>query len=77
MCDKMAISAYILIIVEIDPFLRVQMRAKEKFNRHQFLRRKFKIKVSRIWVLKLYQVWERETNTNLIRIMGLYCHFLN
>ena len=36
MCDKMAISAYILKIVEKDPFLRVQMRAKEVFNRHQF-----------------------------------------
>ena len=37
MCDKMAISAYILKIVEEDPFLRLQMRAKEMFNRHQFL----------------------------------------
>ena len=35
MCDKMAISAYILKIVEKDPFLRRQMRAKEMFNRHQ------------------------------------------
>ena len=35
MCDKMAISAYILKIVESDPFLRLQMRAKEMFNRHQ------------------------------------------
>ena len=35
MCDKMAISAYILKIVEQDPFLRLQMRAKEMFNRHQ------------------------------------------
>ena len=33
MCDKMA---YILKIVEKDPFLRLQMRAKEMFNRHQF-----------------------------------------
>ena len=32
----MAISAYILKIVEKDPFLRLQMRAKEMFNRHQF-----------------------------------------
>ena len=32
MCDKMAISAYILKIVEKDPFLRIQMRAKEMFN---------------------------------------------
>ena len=30
MCDKMAISAYILKIVEKDPFLRLQMRAKER-----------------------------------------------
>ena len=36
MCDKMAISAYILKIVENDPFLRLQMRAKELFNCHQF-----------------------------------------
>ena len=32
----MAISAYILKIVENDPFLRLQMGAKEMFNRHQF-----------------------------------------
>ena len=31
----MAISAYILKIVEKDPFLRLQMRAKKDFNRHQ------------------------------------------
>ena len=36
LCDKMAISAYILKIVENDSFLRLQMRAKEMFNRHQF-----------------------------------------
>ena len=35
MCDKTTISAYILKIVENDPFLRLQMRAKEMFNRHQ------------------------------------------
>ena len=34
MCNKMAISA--LKIVEKDPFLRLQMRANEDFNRHQF-----------------------------------------
>ena len=39
MCDKMAISAHILKIVENDPFLRLQMRAKEMFNRHQFFSR--------------------------------------
>ena len=32
MCDKMAISAYILKIVEKDPFLRLQMRAKKMFR---------------------------------------------
>ena len=36
MCDKMATSAYILKIVEKDPFLRLQMRAKEMFNSGQF-----------------------------------------
>ena len=36
MYDKMAISAHILKIVENDPFLRLQMTAKEMFNRHQF-----------------------------------------
>ena len=36
MYDKMAISAYILKIVEKDPFLMLQRRAKETFNRHQF-----------------------------------------
>ena len=36
MCYKMAISAYILKIVENDSFLRLQMSAKEMFNRHQF-----------------------------------------
>ena len=29
MCDKMVISAYILKIVEKDPFLRLHIRAKE------------------------------------------------
>ena len=35
MCDKIAISVYILKIVEKEPFLRLQRRAKEMFNRHQ------------------------------------------
>ena len=35
-CEKMAISAYTLKIVEKDPFLRFQMRAEVMFNRHQF-----------------------------------------
>ena len=34
MCDKMAISAHILKIVENDPLLSLQMTAKEMFNRH-------------------------------------------
>ena len=36
MCNKMAISAYILKIVEKDPLLRLRMRAKENFNSHLF-----------------------------------------
>ena len=35
MCDNMAISAYIVKIVRKDPFLSLQMRAKEMFNCHQ------------------------------------------
>ena len=35
MRDKMASSAYISKIVGKDPFLRLQMRAKEDFNCHQ------------------------------------------
>ena len=38
MCDKMAISAHISKIVENDPFLRLQMTAKEMFNPHQFFK---------------------------------------
>ena len=37
MCDKMAISTYIMKIAENDPFLRLQMRAIEMCNRHQFV----------------------------------------
>ena len=37
MCDKMPISTYIMKIAENDPFLRLQMRAIEMFNRHQFV----------------------------------------
>ena len=37
MCDKMAISVYILKISGKGPFfLRLQMRTKEMFNCHQF-----------------------------------------
>ena len=32
MCDKMAVYAYILKIVEEDPLLRLQMSAEEMFN---------------------------------------------
>ena len=37
MCNKMIISTYIMKIAENDPFLRLQMRAIEMFNRHQFV----------------------------------------
>ena len=33
MCDKMAIF---FLILEKNPFLRLQMRAKENFDHHQF-----------------------------------------
>ena len=36
MCDKMAISAYTLKIVEKDPFVRLQMKTKKEFNLHRF-----------------------------------------
>ena len=36
MCDKMAIFAYFLKTVEKDPLLRLQIRAKEMFNRKCF-----------------------------------------
>ena len=36
MCEKIAISVYILKIVENDPCLRIQRRAKKMCNRHQF-----------------------------------------
>ena len=36
MCHEMAISAHILKIAENDPFLRLQMTAKEMFNRQEF-----------------------------------------
>ena len=37
MCDKMAISTYIMKIAENHPFLRLKMRAIEMFNRYQFV----------------------------------------
>ena len=45
MCDKMA---YILKIVENDPFLRLQMRAKKMFNRQFFSTNKQYVKIKRI-----------------------------
>ena len=36
MCDKMAISTYIMKIAENDPLLRLQIRAIEMFNCYQF-----------------------------------------
>ena len=36
MCDKVAIYAYILKIVEKDPLLMLQMSAKKMFNCHHF-----------------------------------------
>ena len=36
MCDKMAIYAHILKVVEKDPLLRLQISAKKMFNCHQF-----------------------------------------
>ena len=37
MCDKMAISTYIMKIAENDSFLTLQIRAIEMFNHHQFV----------------------------------------
>ena len=37
MCGKMAISTNIMKIAENDPLLRLQIRAIEMFNRHQFV----------------------------------------
>ena len=36
MRDKKEIPVYVLKIAEKDPFLRLQIRAKEDFNRQQF-----------------------------------------
>ena len=36
MCDKMALSAYILKKVKNYPSLKLEMKAKKHFNRHQF-----------------------------------------
>ena len=37
MCDKMAISTYIMKIAKNDSFLGLQMRSIEMFNCHQFV----------------------------------------
>ena len=37
MLDKIAISAYILNILQMDPFLKLQMRTKEDFKLLKFL----------------------------------------
>ena len=44
LCDKMAISAYILKIVEMDPFLMLQLRVKEDLSQfsHFFVMTNFK-----------------------------------
>ena len=50
MYEKIEISAYILKIVEKDPFLRLQMSTKEMFNCQQFFsahKKYVKIKVMR------------------------------
>ena len=67
MRDKMAISAYFLKIVEKDPFLRLQMSAKEMFNRHQFfstnIKQYVKIKLmqneTNLWSTFQVVVWKR------------------
>ena len=48
MCDKMAISAYILKIVEKDPFLRLQMRAKEIWRHIQTINRSIHISIDSV-----------------------------
>ena len=66
MHDKLAISAYILKIVEQDLFLRFQSRVKEEFNRHQlFSRNKQYVKI------ELMQI---ETNrSSIFLVMMKYC----
>ena len=56
----MAISAYILKMIENDPFLRLQMSAKEMFNCHQHFSAK-----NRYVEIKLM-----ENETNLWSIFG-------
>ena len=69
MRDKMAISADILKIVEKDPFLRFQMRAKEDFNPRQFCPNKQYVKIKLVenetnsWSIFW---WRRNTGKTLI-----------
>ena len=56
MCDKMAISAYILKIVEKDPFLRLQMRAKEMLNRQM---EDTPVPISLLWSTDECNIWPR------------------
>ena len=69
MCDKMAISAHILKIVESDPFLRLQMAAKGMFYRHQF----FFIPYSSSFVAGDLQCCSFEINT--ISMALFVCNF--
>ena len=58
MYDKLAISAFILKIVVKDPFLRLQMRAKEDFNRHHFFsRNKQYVKIRRCKMRQIVRVF--------------------
>ena len=68
MCDKMAISAHILKIVENDPFLRLQMTAKEMFNRHQFF----------LQISKKIKLMQNETNLwRSFLLKTKYCQIKN
>ena len=54
MCDKMAISAYILKIAENDPFLRLQMGAKEMFSTNkQYVKIKLMQNETNLWSMFL------------------------
>ena len=62
MCDKMAISAYILKIVERDPFLRLQMRAKEDGRFVEMATKDlqtFNIKFYQVTFNSLVYMWKR------------------
>ena len=68
MCDKIAISGYILKIVENDPILRPQMRAMEMFNHHEFFptnKQYIKIKLmqneTNLWSIFMVNIWNTKT----------------